>query len=272
MIPKIESVEARAEPTMPDVPYHWNESGVDIFIEDIDESDAVKIRRLVKFFAEMGIENISRGLVSRFYEFGLVDLGHYLTATSKSFMNLPGVQKTLAEKLVQNVQTHIKKVPVTKVMAASNIFGTGIGEKKLETLLDRIPDVLDGTHTKAMIMQSLRGVEGFQTKTAEKVADGVPLFIEFMRRYPQITVIGPKKKSKNLPLTGQVFVITGFRDKDLQGILEDLGAEVASSVSSKTTILVTKDPSSTSGKTKQARDLNVKIMTKDQLDYYLSQL
>ena len=272
VIPKVVSVEKKVSPSLPVIPYQWGESGVDIYIDDIEENDAVKIRRLVKFFSEMGIENISRGLVSRFYEYGFVSLAQYLKATPNTFMNLPGVQKTLAEKLVDNIQTHIKKVSVAKVMAASNIFGTGVGEKKLDVVIRQMPDILNGKYSRTMILDGLEGLEGFQSKTAEKIAEGVPPFIKFLKDHPEITVVTSKKKSKDLPLTGQVFVITGFRDKSLQGILEELGAEVASSVSSRTTILVTKDPNSTSGKTKQARDLNIKIMTKEQLDYYLSQI
>lgn len=272
VIPSIISVQKKVEPSMPDVPFHWNETHVDIFIEDIGENDNVKIRRLVKFFQDMGIENISRGLVSRFFEDGFTDLSQYLEATSQTFMSLPGVQKTLADKLYNNIQTHIKKVPVVKVMAASNIFGTGIGERKLEVVLAQVPDILSGAYRKRDIMEALTGVEGFQKKTAERVAEGIPLFLEFLQEHPQITIVFRKKTSQNLPLTGQIFVFSGFRDKEFQAVLERLGAKVSTSVTSRTTTLVTKDTDVSSGKAKQARDMNIKIMTKDQLEFLVSQL
>lgn len=273
VIPKIESVEKSVEPSMPDVAYHWNDTHVDIFIEDIGDNDDVKIRRLVKFFQDMGIENISRGLVTRFYEDGFNSLSHYLVSTAHTFMSLPGVQRTLADKLYSNIQTHIKKVPVVKVMAASNIFGTGIGERKLEVVLAQIPDILSGAYRRRDIIEALTGVEGFQRKSAERVADGIPKFIEFLEEHPQITIVFKKKTSpQNLPLSGQIFVFSGFRDKEFQAALERMGAKIATSVTSKTTSLITKETDISSGKAKQARDLNIKIMTKDQLEYFISQL
>lgn len=71
-------------------------------------------------------------------------------------------------------------------------------------------------------------------------------------------------------LAGQVIVFTGFRDADLQSELEAAGAVVKSSVSKKTTILVAKDPNSTSSKLKKARENGTSVIGIDKVREMLS--
>ena len=74
--------------------------------------------------------------------------------------------------------------------------------------------------------------------------------------------------SATASLVGKVFVITGDVSNGRAAFtkeLEALGAKVSSSVSAKTTALITDDPDATSGKAKQARDLGVRFLTEAQV-------
>jgi NAD-dependent DNA ligase len=53
---------------------------------------------------------------------------------------------------------------------------------------------------------------------------------------------------------------TGVRDKTQELAIVNAGGKIATSVSSKTTHLVTNDPMSTSGKAQKARDLGVQVL------------
>ena len=69
-------------------------------------------------------------------------------------------------------------------------------------------------------------------------------------------------------LEGEIFVITGslerFKNrKELQALIEEKGAKVASSVSSKTTYLINNDKLSASSKNKKATELGVKVISED---------
>ena len=71
-------------------------------------------------------------------------------------------------------------------------------------------------------------------------------------------------------LEGKTFVITGslnhFTNRDeLKEKLEDLGAKVSGSVSSKTTYLVNNDINSNSSKNVKAKELGIKIITENEL-------
>ena len=58
-------------------------------------------------------------------------------------------------------------------------------------------------------------------------------------------------------------VTSGFRDKDLEQQVTELGGKVTGSVSKNTTHLVVIDPNSTSSKITKAKKLKVKIISKD---------
>ena len=66
------------------------------------------------------------------------------------------------------------------------------------------------------------------------------------------------------------FVFTGGRLKDLEATLVILGAEISGSVSKKTSVLIAKDPSVASGKTKKAQKLGVPIMDHTQFKSWLN--
>ena len=71
-------------------------------------------------------------------------------------------------------------------------------------------------------------------------------------------------------LTGKVFVITGslnhFANRDeAKEKIEGLGGKVSGSVSAKTSYLVNNDITSTSGKNKKAKELNIPIISEEEL-------
>ena len=74
-----------------------------------------------------------------------------------------------------------------------------------------------------------------------------------------IAIKGPVKGK----LTGSSFCFTGIRDKTLEGEIKDAGGSIKGSVGKGLTYLVAKDPSSTSGKAKKARDYGVSVIGVD---------
>ena len=70
------------------------------------------------------------------------------------------------------------------------------------------------------------------------------------------------------PVAGKTFVITGslnhFDNRDaLKELIEDHGGKVSGSVSKKTAYLINNDLTSTSGKNKKAKELNIPIISED---------
>lgn len=84
----------------------------------------------------------------------------------------------------------------------------------------------------------------------------------------QVTLEAVPVKSESGTCAGQTFVITGdvhhFANRnELKAFIESQGGKVAGSVSSKTTFLINNDVTSTSGKNKKAKELNIPIISED---------
>ena len=80
----------------------------------------------------------------------------------------------------------------------------------------------------------------------------------------------PKTVSNNVNLSGLTFVITGslnhFTNRDeAKEKIEAAGGKVSGSVSAKTSYLVNNDATSTSGKNKKAKELNIPIISEEEL-------
>ena len=80
----------------------------------------------------------------------------------------------------------------------------------------------------------------------------------------------PQTTSNSNSLTGKTFVVTGslnhFSNRDeAKEKIEQLGGKVSGSVSAKTSYLVNNDVNSTSGKNKKAKELNIPIISEQEL-------
>lgn len=92
--------------------------------------------------------------------------------------------------------------------------------------------------------------------------------LEVYRLLKELEIETLEGDSANSALNGKVFVITGklehFANRDalVEGI-EKLGGKVSGSVSAKTSFLINNDVTSTSGKNKKAKELNIPIISEE---------
>ena len=134
-------------------------------------------------------------------------------------------------------------------------FGRGVGRRKLKKVFEATGKITGNT------VNDLVKVEGIEAKTAAKIVEGYAGYEAFLDSIAgEYSFAEAKEVASGGAFEGQTVVFTGFRDADAQSKIEAMGGHVGSSVSSKTTLLVTKDVNSTSGKIKKARDLGIEII------------
>ena len=141
VIPKIVKVVRHTQPKMPTVNCAWDATGTHLVLNEGafgDHADSVAMKLILRFFTQLQIDNMKEGLIATFFDSGLKSIGDYLGATAACLAQSPGVNVVLAEKLVANLQRHIKDVDLASLMAASNVFGPGIGETRFRALLKEI--------------------------------------------------------------------------------------------------------------------------------------
>ena len=264
VIPYILSIEKSTKAQFPDMKYRWNKTHVDIILEDLEDSDDYKIKRLLHFFQVMRIPNISIGIVTKMYEKGYDTPEKVCKMTIEDFISLPGVRDKSAEKFHTSMHSIIDQpVPLERIMTASLAFQNGFGEKKLTAIVDEYPNFMKDY--KKITIKKICDVEGFSDKTAQAFVENIAEFLRFMKIMNFLKIKKSSKSGEGI-YSGKTIVFSGFRDSELKERIESQGGKVSESVSKNTSLLIIKDdnPDNMKGKAKKATDLGVKILTKAQ--------
>jgi NAD-dependent DNA ligase len=272
VIPHIRKVTSPAtQAKMPNVPYKWNDTHVDVMLEDIESDEIVKAKNITGFFRGIEVEGLSSGNITRIIQAGFDSVAKILQMTPQDFLQVEGFKEKTAQKLYANIQTQIQAAPLVTIMAASNIFGRGFSDKKLELIMTEYPDVL-----QSQDVNKVAAIKGMATKTAEAFVDKIPAFLAFLKEAKLEAKLQQeqenqqqKQQQKQIidqshPLYNKSIVFTGFRDKQLEEQIKAHGGKIGSSVSKNTFAVITKDPLDETGKVLEAKKLNIKIMTPEE--------
>ncbi len=270
VIPKIHEVLLKKKPDFPEFDFIWNETEVDIMIDQSVQNEEHEYDMLVKnltyFFKKMKIKYVDEAIIKKMIDVGLNSINKIITASTNDFLEIDGFKEKMATKIHGNIQEAINGVDISTLMAASNIFGHGLGERKLKLIIDKYPDIFSKKFSTSKLIEMIVEIDGFENKTATKFTDGYEDFKKFLKENKKIKIKIVKKSSKKTKgkLVDKKIVFTGFRDKDLEKFVEEEGGTLSSSVSSNTDYLVTNDKSSGSSKIKAAEKHNVSILNKEE--------
>ena len=146
-------------------------------------------------------------------------------------------------------------------MVASNAFGRGFGSKRLGAIIRGIPKLTDGKYIPSLT--ELMAIDSVSDKTAETFLLGLVQYRIFEKEIGLKCISTKNTNASTSPqgkLAGQVVVFTGFRDAKVKSKVEEIGGEVGETITKKTTILLTKDMSSTSSKIEKAKQSGIQVM------------
>jgi DNA ligase (NAD+) len=173
------------------------------------------------------------------------------------------------EKHFQKLQDGLKareEMTVSQFFASLDIEGLGTWDN-----ICRVPglqtyDEIMGLYELApmRLKQLLSQAVRVSPEKAQNIVD------EIFLKKDDILALRGKVRFKNLgqKLMGKVFVVTGSctakSRSEIEKLIKENGGQVGSSVSSKTSFLITDDDASTSTKAKKARELNKPVITSQQ--------
>ena len=269
VIPHIRKVTVPAsEAKMPTVPYKWNDTHIDIMLEDIGSDETVKEKVITGFFRGINVEGLSSGNIARIIQAGFDTVPKILKMTKEDLLSVEGFKEKTAEKLYTGIREKVETAPLVTVMAASNLFGRGFSDKKLELIMSEYPDVLLSKEPKENKISKVAAIKGMAIKTAEAFVERIPEFLQFLKDAnleKKILQVSIEKTvvDQSHPLYNKSIVMTGFRNKELEDKLKLIGAKLGSSVSKNTFIVLVKDLEEDTGKANEARKIGVPLMTPD---------
>lgn len=267
VIPHIRKVIQHSEEAkMPHVPYKWNDTHVDIMLEDLDTDETVREKLITNFFKTIGVEGLSGGNVARIIQAGYDTIPKIIKMTIDDFMTVEGFKEKMSNKIYDGIRNKLDAATLVTIMAASNMFGRGFSEKKIELIMDSYPTILLSTASSNEKVERLAGVKGMANKTAQAFVERIPDFLQFMKDAGLVQKLQVVKKNdtpldQSHPLYGKIIVMTGFRDAELQDALKNVGAKLASSVSKNTFAVLVKNMDEDTGKAADARKLGIPLMT-----------
>lgn len=271
VIPYIKSVITPArEPKMPDVEYVWNDTHIDILLKYLSQDETVLEKNIAGFFKGIEVDGLGPGNVSKLVKSGYNTIPKIIHMKKSDFLKVEGFQEATATKLSEGIREKLEKASLAKIMAASNMFGRGFSDIKIKLILKEYPNVLKEGERN---VKKLSEIKGMATKTAESFVEHIPMFLEFMKEcgLQYKLNIDPSTKielDKAHPLYDKTIVMSGFRDKNIEIKLNEVGAKVGATVNKNTFILVVKDKTETTGKIEQANKLGISIM---EIDEFMNQ-
>jgi NAD-dependent DNA ligase len=286
VIPHINSVLSKAaneKPSMPGtegVNYKWNDTRVDIImIDDGNKNSQYDIKNIIYFMKTIDIDYMGPGNIEKIYNAGYDTINKIINIKKEELLKIEGFKDKSAENIIGALKK-IKDVDCNVLMDASNIMGRGFGSKKIKSITDIHPEIIDNTKTgrnKALKLkvEELTKINGIAKISAELFIENLPKYYEFYDSLgfkcnkgaqanaaaaANAAKAGPGNIKINNNLKDKTFIFSGFRNKDYEKAIVDNGGKVTTSISKNTSYLVVKDKAENTAKIIKARELGITIL------------
>ena len=266
VIPHITGILHKVQPKMPKEDYVWNDTHIDILLKNKENNVTVLMKQFTLFFQRCGAKQIGEGIIMRFIENGYTDLPSILNITKENIIEMEGFQEKSANNLLHQFEM-CKKCSLLTLIFASSILGRGIGYKKLEVVLQNIPELFTTIESDEDKIQKIEQLPGFAHKTAIHLVSHIPKLIQWFdemdlkHKLHEVYSVKANIQSKQGKLTNCKICITGFRNKELEAYITTNGGSLQASVNKSTNILIVKSTDTISSKVKKAKELNIPIMS-----------
>jgi NAD-dependent DNA ligase len=277
VIPHINSVLSKAanrKPSMPGtegVNYKWNDTHVDIImIDDGNKNSKYDIKNILYFMKTVDIDYMGPGNIEKIYNAGYDTINKIINVKKEELLRIEGFKDKSAENIIGALKK-IKDVDCNVLMDASNIMGRGFGSKKIKSITDVYPEIIDNTkagRNKALKLkvEELTKINGIAKISAELFIENLPKYYEFYDSLGfkcnkgVIANAVPENIKINNNLKDKTFIFSGFRNKEYEKIIADNGGKVTTAISKNTSYLVVKDKNENTGKIIKARELGITIL------------
>lgn len=220
----------------------------------------------------MNIENISESTLEKFIELGWLNSFediYNLKDYSSWMMQLEGFGEKSVKKLLNSIEKS-KNTTLDRFIYALSV--PLIGRSASKTISKYFNGDFERFYNECVVQKfDYRALDDFgdtMTESINEYLDKNRFMIGILSRYMNFEKLQVVSCSNSLE--GKVFCITGslnhFANRDeAKEKIESLGGKVSGSVSTKTNYLVNNDVASTSGKNKKAKELNIPIISEEEL-------
>ena len=87
----------------------------------------------------------------------------------EDFMKVNGFKEKTSRKILESIKQSINSVELPELMAATNIFGRGLGLKKLRFIMEAYPNILLEKETYNQKIEKISKLDGFKETSAKNL-------------------------------------------------------------------------------------------------------
>lgn len=258
VIPYIVNVVKSTQADFPtDIEYVWNDTNIDIMTTD--ETTEQKIKHIFNFFKSINVKYLGIQNIRKIYNSGFDSIQKILNITVSELEGIDGFKTKMAENIYNSIHKYISESNIVNVLSASGVFGFGLGEKKIQTMFDKIPNVMN--MDKEEIRKVLLETNGFSDKTVDKIIsnmENAKTFYDSIKSYITTNVSNKDTTTLINEYTNENVVFSGFRDKELEDFILKSGGKVSKSITRKTTLLLVNSDNQTD-KYNKAKEYEIEI-------------
>jgi DNA ligase (NAD+) len=273
VIPKIVEVIHKVTPDFPTVPYVWDTNHTEILLTNKAGSSDVAIKQLEHFVSTMGIAFFKSGIIKKAYAKGCTSIYDLLYINKDQLMKygVEGIKDKSASKIADSIKNAFQQCTVGTLAAATPYFD-GMGKGRMNAIHTNIPNWLELPIEEVRL--KVISLEGFSEITWKRIMAGMEDFKKFYKAYLDVGFCGnatvetaPPQQILSNALEGRVFMLTGFRNKDLCERIKQNGGTIVDSLTKKNGItdLIVKDTTLSNAKTSKAIEMGLNIIALDQL-------
>ncbi len=254
----------------------WDDTHTNL-VCDAEKCDERDFQRFYTFFDIMGVENFAEAKFRALFDSGINNIYKVITCTYED-LNVEGWQDSSKRGFLKEMEgLKSGRESLATYFHALGYF-KNLGEKIIQKWLDVIGDGYVELINLGQLMTM--GKEEFINKYNIPKITGETLYIGFVNYLEYCTIpeslfkfarVGKKKVIEGV-LNGVTVVFTGFRDATLENKITENGGVIGSGVSKNTSILVVKDATKSSSKTKKAESLGIDVMDRLVFEKYLDDI
>lgn len=262
-IHKILTPSSNNLPSMPDIKYKWNETNVDILLDNEEKNREKDISTFLYFMKTLKIPNVADGVITKLYDNGFDTLKKIINIKKEDLLKIEGFKELSSNKILNSLKL-INDKDCCNLLHASNTLGRNYGESRIKLIYDKYPFIFkDRKKSLKLKIEDLILIDGISNIMAKQFIDNLPLFYNFYDDLG-INCIDKEKEVEveiDKKFKDKIFVFSGFRDKDLEKKIENLGGTISNTITKKTYMLIVKDIDEKSVKINNAIEKEIKIIS-----------
>lgn len=215
--------------------------------------------RIVYYLKSIDVKGFGDETVSKLLDAELIsDPADLYTVNTVKFAELEGLSEKIVDKLLKELHTKSSKITLPNFIKALSI--PGISASSAELIMGKFANL---EQMRKATVDELLTIDGLGEFKANCFVDGIKAKSDLIDKLlPWVTVDTPVLDGK---FSGSSFCFTGFRDKNAEEKIKELGGTIKSSATKDLTYLVAKNPDGRSSKLEKARKNGTQVIGIDDM-------